>query len=544
MYKLLVVEDEYVIRKGIIDSIDWSELGFTVVGDVANGREGLKCAEQTQPDVILTDVRMPVMDGLAMAEAVLLAHPDIKIIILSGFADFEYAQQAIRFRVFDYLLKPTNKDRVIQCFLRLKNKLDAERSEVMRRLDMREKMYDGLLKLREDFFTRAFAQDLAMGHLLQDRLDYLEVDMSGDMFAVGIIRLEIRQGVLEEKWKDHKLLRFSYYNILTELLGGGELGVPVVLSLKEIAVVFNFKDRPYTTAAASQILRDSAAALCDLLEDGNAQLSAGLGLAYKDFARLRTSYAQAKSVVNKAFFEESGGCRVYRSTSQADEKKWIEGYPAVSDDIVDETLAGNAGKTQKHIEGLFAQFEQAGLEPQAVMDYAYHLCFKLFAELSAFTQTEAADLPQTDYKKEIYGMPTLSALKDYVIGLFRKTAKAFLAGKADSTDDIISNVKRFINKNYAADISLEMLSKKMFISSSYLSYLFKNTTGESYSAYLRKIRLNKARELINRNDNLKVYEVCYMVGYKEYKYFSQQFKKAFGTSPTEMRKSNSSGGTA
>ena len=543
MYKLLVVEDEYVIRKGIIDSIDWQEIGFCVVGDAANGREGIRCVEETQPDVILTDVRMPVMDGLTMAEAVLVKYPDIKMIILSGFADFEYAQQAIRFRVFDYLLKPTNKDRVIQCFLRLKAKIDAERSEVMRHLNMQSKMYEGLLKLREDFFARAFAQELSMGRVLQDRLDYLEIDMSGDIFAVGIIKLELDSSAIEDAWKsDHKLLRFSYYNIFNELLGDGERGICVVLSIKEIAVVFNFKDEPYTQKAAADFMNAGTKALGDLLGDGNARVSAGLGRGFTEFSMLKKSFEQAECAVDKAFFDGGSDCRIYHETPESgiEEKKRIENYPAISDQIVDETLAGNTDGVEMLIAEMFEQFEKAHLKSEEVLDYAYNLCFKLFADFSALPKSDddSASLPDEGYKEEIYGMATLDALESYIMGLFRQAAQNFFAKKNDSTENIIDSVKRYIQKNYASDISLEMLSKKMFISSSYLSYLYKNTTGQSYSAYLRDIRLGKARELLQNNNDLKVYEVCYMVGYKEYKYFSQQFKKAFGKSPTEMRKRN------
>jgi two-component system response regulator YesN len=541
MYKLLVVEDEYVIRKGIIDSIDWPEIGFCVVGDAANGREGIKCVEETQPDVILTDVRMPVMDGLAMAETILRKYPDIKIIILSGFADFEYAQQAIRFRVFDYLLKPTNKDRVIQCFLRLKAKIDAERSEVMRHLDMQSKMYEGLLKLREDFFGRAFHQELAMGRLLQDRLDYLEVDMSGEMFAVGIIKLEFDSSIIEDAWQsDHKLLRFSYYNILNELLGDGEYGVPVVLSIKEIAVVFNFKDVPFTQRAAADIMDAGAKALVELMGDNSTRVSCGLGQGFAYFSMLKDAFEQVQSVVDKAFFDAGSHCRIYHETPENSmkQKKRLEHYPALSDQIVDETLAGNTARVEILIADMFSAFRKANLTSGDVMDYAYNLCFKLFADFSVLSISDDKDtsLPEESYKEEIYGMATSDALESYIMALFRRTSEAFFAKKSDSTDNIIDCVKQYIQKNYASDISLEMLSKKMFISSSYLSYMFKNTTGQSYSSYLKNLRLGKARELLQNNNDLKVYEVCYMVGYKEYKYFSQQFKKAFGTSPTEIRK--------
>lgn len=538
MYKLLVVEDEEAIRKGIIKSIDWEELGYVVVGDVANGREGLEFALREKPDVILTDVRMPVMDGLAMAEAVLAQHSDIRIVILSGFADFEYAQQAIRFQVFDYLLKPTDKNKFIQCFIRLKNELDEAHSEFMIQLSRQEKMYDGLMKLREDFIIKALDYEMASGNLLSDWLDYLEIDFSGRDFAAGIIKIELSETFIKEVWgNEGKLLKFSYYNIANELLLGGCLGIPVVKSLREIIFIFNFKDRPFDQAKAIVILKKGSQALRELLGNKYIRISSGLGAAVSEFSKLPGSYEQASISMDKAFYNNDSGCYVYRESSEtAVQKKWLENYPSDSNMILDETLAGNAQHVEELISAMFDSFQRSSLSPRMVMDYAYNLCFKLHSSLIDCFSGEGQPLTERDYKKEIYDMVSIEGLKEYVLAIFKEAALVFSGEKTNTPQDIIQSVKRFIKKNYSSDISLEMLSRKMFISPSYLSYLFKNVTGESYSDYLKNIRLNRAKELLEKNSDLKVFEVCYMVGYKEYKYFSQQFKKAFGTNPTELRK--------
>ena len=139
----------------------------------------------------------------------------------------------------------------------------------------------------------------------------------------------------------------------------------------------------------------------------------------------------------------------------------------------------------------------------------------------------ARAVSEHDYKREIYEMVSIEGLREYILAVFKEAATLYGDQKPNTPENIVQSVKRYIQKNYSADISLELLSRKMFISPSYLSYLFKSVTGESYSDYLKNIRLTRARELLEQNNSLKVFEVCYMVGYKEYKYFSQQFKKAF-----------------
>jgi two-component system response regulator YesN len=171
-----------------------------------------------------------------------------------------------------------------------------------------------------------------------------------------------------------------------------------------------------------------------------------------------------------------------------------------------------------------------------VMDYAYNLCFKLYSNMANNTAESSSRVSEHDYKREIYEMVSIEGLREYILAVFKEAAALYGDQKPNTPENIVQSVKRYIQKNYSADISLELLSRKMFISPSYLSYLFKNVTGESYSDYLKNIRLTRARELLEQNNSLKVFEVCFMVGYKEYKYFSQQFKKAFGTNPTELRK--------
>ncbi len=538
MYKLLVVEDEEAIRKGIINSIAWEELGYEVIGEVSNGREGLEFALREKPDVILTDVRMPVMDGLEMAQAVLNKHNDVRIVILSGFADFEYAQQAIRFQVYDYLLKPTDNNKFIQCFIRLKNELDEEKNEFMSQISKQEKMYEGLLKMREDFIIKALDYEMAAGNLLSDWLEYLEIDFTGRDFAAGVIKIELSETFIKEVWgNEGELLRFSYYNIANELLLGGCLGIPVVKSLREIIFIFNFKGMAVNQNKAITILKKGSQVLSELLGNKYIRISSGLGIAVPDFSELPKSYDQASISMDKAFYNNDSGCYVYREAEEKAQahKKWLENYPSDSNEILDETLAGNTDYVMKLISVMFDNFQRKSLSSSLVMDYAYNLCFKMHSNIVDRISGDGQHLTKHDYKNDIYEMVSIEGLREYILAVFKEAATIF-SEKTSKSKDIIKNVKRYIQKNYSTDISLELLSSKMFISPSYLSYLFKKVEGQSYSNYLKNIRLNRAKELLINNDSLKVFEVCYMVGYKEYKYFSQQFKKAFGMNPTEIRK--------
>ena len=152
-YKILLVDDEAEVRTSIIRKIDWSAVGFQVVGDAENGVDALEKIEQLEPDVVLTDIRMPYMDGLEMAERLREIHPSIKVVLFSGFDDFEYAQKAIKLNIIEYILKPVNAEEMMEILLRIKGTLDEEIQRLRDLTNLQESFRKNLPILREKFLT-------------------------------------------------------------------------------------------------------------------------------------------------------------------------------------------------------------------------------------------------------------------------------------------------------------------------------------------------------------------------------------------------------
>ena len=152
-YKILLVDDEAEVRTSIIRKIDWSAVGFQVVGDAENGVDALEKIEQLEPDVVLTDIRMPYMDGLEMAERLREIHPSIKVVLFSGFDDFEYAQKAIKLNIIEYILKPVNAEEMMEILLRIKGTLDEEIQRLRDLTNLQESFRKNLPILREKFLS-------------------------------------------------------------------------------------------------------------------------------------------------------------------------------------------------------------------------------------------------------------------------------------------------------------------------------------------------------------------------------------------------------
>ena len=176
LYRIILVDDEEEVRKGIIRKIDWSSLGFEVVGDAENGAEALERIEQLEPEVVMTDIRMPFMDGLTLTEKIRQKYPSMKVLIFSGFDDFEYAQQAIKLNVTEYILKPVNVEELSEILRRVKQNLDEEISQRRDAAILRESYQRSLPILRE-----VFLNDLVRGSantaMIEEKLQEYSVDI-------------------------------------------------------------------------------------------------------------------------------------------------------------------------------------------------------------------------------------------------------------------------------------------------------------------------------------------------------------------------------
>lgn len=542
MYKIMVVEDEDIIRKGVIKSIPWNELGFEVIAEAVNGKDALAKIELHKPDVILTDIRMPVMDGLELTRIVKEKYEDIQIVILSGFADFEYAKSAIQFRAFEYLLKPTDKRKFLEAFERLKTELDKEQQEKNTSRIINVKLNEGLQKLREEFVSQLIEGETVSFYTLQDRMNYLEMDLSGNHFTVATIHIDIEdEEAFLAEWKyDKKLIAFVYANIINEILGVTEHSAIVVKDIKEIAILFCFENMEEQDRLMIKLVEDSVSYIQRkffMSRKGN--VVAGVGLTYPDIRQAHKSYQQSKKSLEKRFLYDGIPVFVFQEGQEYDfEKQWVKDYPMEANSIISEAISGNSEGVKTLINKMFGRFLENHIIFNLTKNYCYVLCFLLTSSLAGLEEGfKHPEISGKNFENDIKKITSIDSLKQYVMDLFLTTSDKIAIHKLTQStyqEKTIDRVKEYIQLNYAQNLSLQEISQHVYLSSTYLSFLFKSVTGETYIDYLKNVRIEKAKELLKRLD-LKVYEVAERVGYNDYKYFTLQFKKMVGLSPKEFR---------
>ena len=233
-YKIMLVDDEEEVRTSIIRKIDWQDAGFEVIGDAENGKEALEKIEQNEPDVVLTDIRMPYMDGLEMAENIRQRYPSIKIVIFSGFDEFEYAKKAIKLNVIEYILKPVNVEELTAILKKIKKNLDEEIEQKRNVTLLRESYIKSLPALREHFLN-----DLIQGGMeetqIEEKLNEYAIDVAGAVkWVIAAIHLEPDEKVDKavSLHQQRELIPISVRNLIEEKLEGSTVLLYSILPLR------------------------------------------------------------------------------------------------------------------------------------------------------------------------------------------------------------------------------------------------------------------------------------------------------------------------
>lgn len=252
LYKILLVDDEEEIRKGIIKKIKWEELGFVVVGEAENGIEALDIIDKTMPDVVITDIRMPFMDGIKLAENIKYRYPTNKVIVLSGFDDFEYAQEAIKLGVIRYILKPINSIEFTELLKEVKHLLDEEiRSK--NDIETLKINYKKSLPLLKERFLNHWIEDYVSDEFIEENIHLLDFDIDQRNLALAVIRPD--ELVKKEKdiknLKNKNLLKMAIFNICEEVVQEHNLGT-IFMKINEMVVIIPLKENE-TVKSSSRI---------------------------------------------------------------------------------------------------------------------------------------------------------------------------------------------------------------------------------------------------------------------------------------------------
>lgn len=543
MYKLMVVEDEKIIRKGIIQGIKWNELGFEVVAEGKNGVEALEKLKESKVDVVITDIKMPIMDGIELSKQIRQKYEDIEIVILSGFSEFEYAREAITFNAYEYLLKPTKKAKLIEIFQRIKIKLDIKKEEQEMKRSKNIILNEGYEKLRKEFLIGILDGDKEILSNVKEGMNKLELDLDNEIFTSAVIKINTKSTTerIENAWNnDNKIIMYTYKNIVDEILKDVGTSNFVIRDINEIDIIFSFDTQKQQNDQMIKVLNRITKSLNDIIfATNNININIGVGLTYSSILQINKSYEQAKKALEKSFFKSDKYINIFSSNLESEfENQWIKNCTKEISSIVNNMIKGDIKNLENLINSMFDSFINQKINPKTIKNYCYMLQFTLTSSIYGLIEKSEILKIESEFDNVIEKSNNLDELKQELLNLLLKILEDFIKlnnKEIPNEKIIVEKAKDYIKANYSKKITLYDISEEICLSPNYFSVVFKKITGETYIDYLQKIRMMAAKKMLEDRTK-KVYEIAFEIGYSDYKYFTSKFKKIVGISPKEYRK--------
>ncbi|ULO09041.1 response regulator [Paenibacillus sp. 19GGS1-52] len=524
MHRVIIVEDEFIVRYGIRSMIDWEKIGLDLIGEAANGKEALELIATGMPDILITDIKMPVMDGIELIAEVRRISPDIKIIILSNLEDFQYAKEAIKHGVSEYMIKSDMMPRDFeQALLKIKENLDAARNS---------KSDQTLLFRSEPAHKESFLLDLlergsgkiseegqilekfGLSHFHPTYLLHISLNASELGYAE-------RQSLIRRNLEQEGLPYSRTYEIFPDRQG-------------EINVLFSASESEGNAGGAeTELLRHQADQIIHRLFEQNG-LSATLGISgrIREWSEVKIAYAQAVSAVKQKLFLGSGRVIVHGSDDLRINVSPMETIAISSLQVQSMVYAFQSKEITEYIEQLFEQLavrRDAELV-QIISLELLMILMTLWPDVSKDAQ-QVLELKKR-YFEELSQLETLEQSRLWFIQAFDTLVQHMIEIYKGDRSSIIK-ATQYIQQYYHQEISLQSISSLVHLSKNYFANLFKKEVGESFLEYLTRIRIEKAKTLLT--GELKAGEVGGLVGIQDPKYFSKVFKKITGLSPSEYR---------
>jgi two-component system response regulator YesN len=539
MYKVFLVEDEIVVREGIRNSIAWEKTAYTLAGDAPDGEVALPMIRDIRPDILITDIKMPFMDGLALSRIVKKTLPEIKIIILSGHDEFEYAREAISIGVEEYLLKPISSRDMLKTLDKIAARIDAEKEQVKNIERLKRQ-----IRTHSDTLRERWLLDLVNGKIPAadaiEKARELGIDLIARCYCTAVI------GIVFPPENQSQLLTAKGI-ILTivekhpHVLLFREDEKKLIMIIKDAGAPDASGTEDTTESARQPSLEEGVNSLArrikhEVERNTECKIALGIGAKVGRAGELSSSYFGAKQILNYllalGLFQISD--KLQSETRIFDQT----GLLSIDDDPL---LIKLKYATKKDIDPLIEGFVELlgnGFEENQMLEY--YLFGEIIVAVSKICEELNGDIKAIiPFSLNQHEISQIIKSREVFYEKIRVLLTALIEFRDSTTQgryrSVILKAREYIDLNYGSeDISLHVVASHVGISPNHLSTVFAQETGENFIDYLTRVRIEKAKQLL-KNTGMKNTDIAYETGFGDPHYFSFIFKKNTGVSPREYR---------
>ena len=534
-YSVLLVDDEEDVVEAIVQKIDWDRLGYSLAGYAKNGLEALEIAEEKPIDVVLTDIKMPYMDGLTLSHRLKELYPSIKIIIFSGFDEFEYAKEAIRLEAEEYMLKPVDAGELSRVFQKVHEALDQEFDEKQSIHRLKNYYLESLPILQESLYTSLIEGTLPQQDLESTLLDY-QISLPGKYYAVVILHNSLS---LSPEGINPLLITMSIRKLAEERLQKNWR--PCFLTYLGHTLFIAQMDKE----SDSLKLTDDCEILCRMARHiCKATVTAGIGKTVSNLMDLPLSYLGARdAVAYRVLYGRGKAISISEIGLEGKEEHKVNKEIIDEERLLDIYRSIRMSSEEELDKCIDLYIENSRLDSPSLQEYHFFL-MDLVTNMHKFLLANQVDtgliFPKEEDVYQKVQQFSLAELSQWMKKICKKMQIIIQEMRSDKTKSFVKKAVEHVHSHYMdKDLTVEALSQELHVSAAYFSTVFKRETGKSFINYLTDYRMEKALRLLMEEEE-KTYIIAEAVGYSDPNYFSYAFKKKFGMSPSKY-KSNSKG---
>ncbi|WML33963.1 response regulator [Clostridium sp. OS1-26] len=532
MYKIILVDDEEEVRRGVLNKIQWNRYGFEIIGEAENGKEALEIVEKSTPDLVITDIRMPFMDGMKLTQILYERFPTIKTIILTGFDEFEYAKTAIKLNVIEYVLKPISSEDIIELLINVKEKLDREFEEKKNIKLLKEIYIKSLPILREKFLSSIIRGNINIDEIREKEKKY-NINLQGEAFLISIIAIDYNIENINNK--DKEILIFQVLKLIEEIINKHSIGLAFIED--DNIIILNISQdsgKKLILEKAGKVLEEIRQSIVKYL---NLSVTIGIGTSCEDISGVSLSYKNAIAALGYRIILGNNRLIFIEDVEPKRENEII------FDRLKERQLEGSVKTGTKEeicsaVDNIFRVIEASNTCIEYYQIYLIQIVTTII-KIAKDSNVNMKDIfgENFNFFIELYKFATLAEVEEWIKKISIKISEYIIKGREDSSKFLVDRAKEYIEERFQdSELNINTICNYLHISQAYFSYIFKKDTQTTFVSYLTQIRMTKAKELL-RNTNMKTFVIAEKVGFSEPNYFSYCFKKNLGKSPSEYRNS-------
>lgn len=536
MKTLVIVDDEPSVVNGLRTYVNWEAQGIEVIGTADDGDTGLVLIKDLKPDIVLTDVQMPSMDGIRMAAEVRALLPATKIVFISGHNDAEYLKSALQIHAVDYIFKPISRKELTIVMEQVSAAIDAEKREREMVNEMQIKLAQSMPLLREKFLLSLVSDHINTIHI-HEKLEFLGLSfLSASVYITLVIVIDDVTQIMDTRTeRDKQLLSYTILNIIQELIDKQMRGVTFEKVPGEyvgilLATPFYPDQSPeYELLMLAESIREHLRKWLKL------SVTIGVGEQVGSLSEVSTSYKQAKDAVDQKWYLgknqiltmdniQSGENLLYRFESELGGR------------VITALKSGDQNRLLTELGDIFRQLElNRGYGSRYAQNISLHLILQsgqVLLELNGMSQDW--ENREMEAWQLVMRQETMQDLLLFTESYLLKVCAFVQDKRSGKVSEVIERIRCLIEEKYSMNLTVAEIAEGVYLSPTYVRLLFKQETGETLFEYLTKVRIEKAKQML-RDPQHKFYEVCYAVGYSDPSHFSKLFKKMTGYTPSAYR---------